>query len=273
MTIALKIGNEDSQVQGFIYFDAVTVYTKNLSGKVTSFPVDSGVNISDHFIPSNQKFSIEGVISESDIHGYSNSTRLNDDTAINARKFPTAANISGLDSIAPSFLPAAVSQFLDSKNAVVTSDEWDGANAPKVEALLTELMRGVYYNQANKKWRNKMITTTLYEMNFKVFVNAHTDLVITDISFREDADTGEGLTITMELEKIRMVGIEQVAIPKKAVAKKVAPTEKKGTPACPVGKVVDGVKEGAKDLAPKISPAAVTDKLKPALDQVSKFRP
>ena len=50
MTIALKIGNEESQVRGFIYLDAVVSYTKTLGGKVTSFPVDSGVQISDHFI-------------------------------------------------------------------------------------------------------------------------------------------------------------------------------------------------------------------------------
>ena len=61
MRIALKIGDEESQVKGLIFLNAVTAYS-SLSGKVTSFPVDSGVNIADHFISNNQKFTVEGEL-------------------------------------------------------------------------------------------------------------------------------------------------------------------------------------------------------------------
>ena len=40
MTIALKIGDKDSQVQGFIYLDAVTSYTKD-SGEGLELPSQS----------------------------------------------------------------------------------------------------------------------------------------------------------------------------------------------------------------------------------------
>lgn len=272
MTIALKIGNDESQIRGFIYLDAVTVYTKNLSGKVTSFPVDSGVDISDHFIPSNQKFAIEGVITESDVTGVSNTVELDGQKPLNARPRPGIVSINGAGSGGLlSLLPDVISQFFDKGSVSVSSDSWQTSITPQVEALLFELMSGVYYNQVNKKWRNKMVTTVLYEMNGSFFSNAHTDLVITDVSIREDAESGEALVLSLSLEKVRLVSIDQTDMPKLAnagVSKKVAKTEKKGTPGT-VGGLVDTANAanniGAKDLMPKVSPAKVESTLAPAI--------
>ena len=69
MSLALKFGDLQaggSDIKGIIYFDAVTVYTKDYSGKVTSHPIEAGASISDHFVSDNPKFKISGVLSHVD---------------------------------------------------------------------------------------------------------------------------------------------------------------------------------------------------------------
>lgn len=253
MTIALKIGSEDSQVQGFIYLDAVTRYSHSLSGKVTSFPVDSGANISDHFIVNNPKFTLEGVVSDVDVTGMSDKVKVDDRKPVNSKQQPQTPSIAA-QSTALQYLPSAVKQFLSRGTPVVSADLAGQTTIPAVEMLFTELMRGTYYNSADNKWRNKMTPTVLYEMNGTAFANAHTDLVITDVSFDEDADSGDALRMSISLEKVRFVVIEQTDMPKLAksgVKKKVAKTDKKGTPSCPTGKQ-DGINSaGDTAQAPK----------------------
>lgn len=237
MTIALKIGNEYSKVQGFIYLDAVTSYTRNLSGKVTSFPVDSGANIADHFIAENPKFTIEGVISDVDITGISDKVKVGDDKPLNAKPLPNATQIVGQEA-ALKYLPSAVLQFFERTNPSVAVDAATQTNIPAVEMLFEELMRGSYYNQANGRWYNKMTTAVLYEMNGSNFVNAHTDIVIKDVQFKEDPDSGDALYISLSAEKVRFVTVDQTDMPKLAktsMQKKVAGTEKKGSPETATG--------------------------------------
>lgn len=238
MTIALKIGSQDSQIQGFIYLDAVTRYGRDLSGKVTSFPVDSGANISDHFISNNPKFTLEGVISDVDITGVSDTVRLDDQKPMNAKAKPVTPVINEQQSTLQ-FLPSAVKQFLDKTSANVSVDPSSQTTIPAIQMLLVELMKGVYYNSADNRWRNKMTATTLYEMEGSNFVNAHTDLVITNVGFEEDTETGDALKLSLSMEQIRLVNIDKTDMPrlaKPAVQKKVASTAKKGTPDCPSGK-------------------------------------
>lgn len=237
MTIALKIGNEESQVRGFIYLDAVVSYTKTLSGKVTSFPVDSGVQISDHFISNNQKISFEAIVSDVDITGYSDLVQIDGEKPMNAHPRPAQPTITGQSS-ALQYLPSAARQFFERSEASVTAPSEAQNNSPAVEALLTDLMRATFYNEADKKWRNKMTFTTLYEMSGTNFVNALTDLVITDVVFTETPDSGDALTMSFSLEKVRLVTLDKTEMPKKAkpaVKKKVASKESQGKQACPAG--------------------------------------
>lgn len=230
MTIALKIGDDESQVKGFIYLDAVTVYTKSLSGKVTSFPVDSGVNISDHFISNNQKFTIEGVVSNVDISGISDNISIGDEKPINASPRPSTPTIYG-QTQALQYLPTAARQFFERSNAGVLVDSESQNTTQIIEALFEELMRATYYNTADKRWRNKMTITTLYEMEGTNFRNAKTDLVITDVGINENPDTGDALFLSISLEKVRFVSLANTEMPKlaaKPVQKKITPTEDKG---------------------------------------------
>lgn len=230
MRIALKIGDEESQVKGLIFLNAVTAYSRSLSGKVTSFPVDSGVNIADHFISNNQKFTVEGVISDFDISGESSIFKVGDEKPLNAQKLPTSPTISG-PSGALKYLPGVVKQFYSDTAPTVTSRDRAQNTTAIIEGLLEELMRGNYYDSVTKKWRNKMTTTILYEVEGSVLKNARTDLVITDVSFNETPDSGEALYISFTLEKVRFVSLANTEITKQAakpVQKKIAPKDDKG---------------------------------------------
>lgn len=265
MTIALKIGDKDSQVQGFIYLDAVTSYTKDLGGKVTSFPVDSGANISDHFITNNPKFTIEGVVSDVDITGISDKVMLDGEKAINAKPQPTATRVAPQQS-ALQYLPSAVKQFFERSGAAVAADAFSQASIPAVEMLFEELLRGTYYNSADNRWRNKITATVLYEMDGINFTNAKTDLVITNVSFNEDAASGDALHMSISLEKVRFVTLEMTDVKnvKTSSQKKVAKTSNKGTPA---------VETGVSDTnSTSNNPKAPASKLREAIEQSKQAR-
>lgn len=90
MSIAIKIGDDTTPVQGLIYLDATTSYGRSYSGKVTAFPMDSGVSVTDHFISDNPKFSVEGYLSAVDLSGMSSQVRIGDYTPSNANSMPEA---------------------------------------------------------------------------------------------------------------------------------------------------------------------------------------
>lgn len=254
MTIALKIGDEKSQVKGFIYLDAVTSYTKTLAGKVTSFPLDSGVSISDHFIAENSKFTLEGIVSNVDISGESDLVSIDNEKPMNAKARPDSPTIYAQESTLQ-YLPSSVKQFFDRSDAGILVETETQTALPAIEALFEELMRGNYYNSADNKWKNKMTLTTLYEMDGSNFVNAKTDLVITNVSVTENADSGDAMSVSITLEKVRFVTLDKTEMPKNAnvgVKKKIAATENKGKVDTVSGKL------GESDLskeAPKMQPA------------------
>lgn len=270
MTIALKIGNEDSQVQGFIYLDAVTKYGRNLSGKVTSFPMDSGSNVSNHFISNNQKFTISCVISDVDITGVSDRVRLGELKPLNAKPQPSVPDIAPSEN-SLSFLPSAVKQFFSRSSPTVGVDLESKSNIAIIEMLFEELMRGVYYNSADNRWRNKVTVTTIYEMDGADFSNARTDLIITDIDFEEDPDSGDALFVSMSLEKVRFAVLEITEVGRNAnttTQNKVSDTKNKGTPSTEEGKT--DTEDPSKNTNPTKAPIA--NKLKDAISDSKKIR-
>ena len=62
MSIALQWGDAESDQFVFVYLDAVTSYKEDHQVKVTEHPIDGGANIADHFVKSNPRVIISGVI-------------------------------------------------------------------------------------------------------------------------------------------------------------------------------------------------------------------
>ena len=221
MTYALKIGDEKSQVQGFLYFDVTTNFGETHSGSVSSHPLDAGVSVSDHYIAKNPTYQLKGVLSAADISGISSVIKVDGQKPMNEHGLPAEPlilDLSGLNKL----LPGSVNQFFKTAIPVVKSGGSSIPDFGKIKGVLRDLMSGTYYNQTLKRYQNKMTTLTLFEFSGKVIKSQHKDLVLTSFSIEEDADTGLCIPLSMSFEKVRFVNVEKVTAPKKAATKKTS---------------------------------------------------
>lgn len=231
MSIAIKIGDDTTPVQGLIYLNATTNYSRSYSGKVTSFPMDSGVNVTDHFISENPKFSVEGYLSGVDLSGMSANIRVGDQTPSNANSMPEALAVQERGGALSTYLPSALSQFTSEPTAVAVTGSIPGEDSlPRTDELFIQLMSGLYFNTAENKWRNQMVLCVLYELEDLVLKNARINLVMTGYRISETTDTGDSLHVTFDFEQVRFSTLEKTDLPAKAAKgkkKTVAGTQKK----------------------------------------------
>jgi hypothetical protein len=240
MSLAIKWGDEAPESAGFIYFDATTVYTQNYSGKVTSHPVDGGGNISDHFVRNNPIITISAVITGVDI---STGTFLISDpedtsTPYNAQVAPAATSVTSTDnSLLSRFLPSSVTQFLpDSIPEVVMQDSRDNFLEDVRDMLIRLVYSGKKYNEITQQFDSVIQTIKIYEYQGNLIVrqlplNPTEYLVITDVTFREDANTGFALYCDIKFEQVEFVSLEKATIPKdvaESITKKATKTRDKG---------------------------------------------
>lgn len=217
MSLAIKFGDnsDPNQLSGFIYFDVVTNYTKQLSGKVTSHPLDAGVNITDHYISENPKYSIVGVISSADISGISSRIFVDGESPLNVNPQTGAVVVNDAFSGVLSFAPDITAQFRNSQPESVQVDSLARTDyKDQIHTLITKLMTGLVYNTQEKKLRNRMTLITLYEFNDEILSVESDNLVLTGCNFEEDADSGNGLFVSMTLEQVSFVTLEKTELPK-----------------------------------------------------------
>ena len=237
MSLALKFGdiNDPKSLQGIIYLNAVTGYSREYGGKVTEHPIELGAFISDHFIAQNPKIKLSGVLSHIDFTNAPNVVKDIDGIEfINKyEKMPEAVSVNDIGSSLSRFLPGVVTQFLGAVPPQVTMDSTtrEEFNGP-VENFMKDLINGVSYDEEKQRYFNKMTTASLFEIQGEAFpVFIVDNLVVTSFSIKEDADSGEGMYFDMSLEKVTFVTLEKTEAPKPETkdAKKTAPTENKGT--------------------------------------------
>ncbi|MNK14285.1 hypothetical protein D3C87_323850 [compost metagenome] len=217
MSLAIKFGdnNDPNQLSGFIYFDVVTKYSKQLSGKVTSHPLDAGASITDHYISENPKYSIVGVISSADISGIPSKILIDGEAPLNVNPQTGAVIVNDSFSGLLSFIPNTSSQFLNSQPESVSVDSFQRTDyKDQINTLIEKLMTGLVYNEQEKKLRNRMTLITLYEFIEDILSIESEDLVMTNCSFEEDPDTGNGLFVTMTLEQVSFVTLQKTELPR-----------------------------------------------------------
>jgi hypothetical protein len=233
MSFSLKWGDESPENAGFIYFDAVTNWQQNYSGKVTSHPVDGGGNISDHFIRDNPKFTLSGVISSIDlsVNSWLIADPVDQSTPLNVRVAPASVNVQSTDlSVLNRFIPNSLGQFIPDNLPSVESDSSRDAGQQIVESVKDALIRLIYsgktYNETTKQFDSIVNTVTIYEyggQNGTSIVRAWPEfptekLVVTNVVFREDVNTGQGLYCDITFEQVEFVSLQKVEIPKRVVS-------------------------------------------------------
>lgn len=235
MSLSIKWGDEAPESSGFLFFDAVTVYTQNYSGKLTQHPIDGSGLISDHFVRSNPVITISAVITGVDISTgtFLISNPENTETPYNAQVAPAATSVNSTDgSLLRQFIPNSISQFLpDTVPEVVMADSRDNILEDIRDMLIRLVYSGKKYNDITQQFDSVIQSVKLYEYQGNVIVrqlpafeNEH--LVITDVTFKEDANSGFALYCDIRFEQVEFVSLQKTVIPKDVAASlnKKAPT-------------------------------------------------
>lgn len=243
MTLALSWGNKDEpeKPSGFIYFDAISLFTRDYKGRVTKHPVASGNSISDHFIKDNDTINISGIISGTDLSTFTDLIRdidLNIPYNVYDNSIPVSINSSESDLF--KLLPDVIGQFFTPDEAGVELDMSRTDVTEGVENSLINLMSGLVYNQSKQKFESNIQLVDLYEFKGTVINNITSNLVVTTIRFREDAKTGSSLFFDMQLEQVTFATLKKGKLPKdvqNSLKKTATPKQKKGSQDSTVGTV------------------------------------
>lgn len=212
MSLGIKFGDIDSGLStyGFIYMDAVTQYSRDFKGQVTSHPIGSGGNISDHFIRDNPLYSFTGVISGADI-SIGREFILDESGFSPDNVYPDIpeVKIKGNENDLLSLLPDSVSQyFVDAEASVSVSNTRRRDTLIRVRNSLESLFE-----------KDGLSLITLYEYKNNKLDRFIDNLVMTSLSFREDPDSGLALYMSINLEKISFTELKTTTLDKKEVAK------------------------------------------------------
>lgn len=234
-------GTGDVDTSGRIFLDAVTLYTQAHTGKVTSHPIASGSNISDHFIKDNSKYNVSAVITAVDVSSMGSTTLIADPDGLvpfNVGLPPSEVSINSTDnSVLKRLIPSSIGQFFsDTKPTVVV----DGAREDQLEqirSMLVNLMSGVIYNEKTSQFDPNIQIVTLYEFDGILLRKPVYNLVMTNMVFREDQNTGYGLYCTFTFEQVTFALLKKTTIPKdvanpikKKSASKATKGNQDGTP-------------------------------------------
>lgn len=219
MTLALKWGTDgttdlNSSTSGFVYFDAVSVFTTSYTGQVTKHPVDSGGNISDHFIVDNPRFTISACISAEDISTSSFLIQDQDgNTPYNVRVAPSAVSVNSTDqSVLRRFIPDSIGQFLSDSTPDIQVDSERENLLSNIKDLLLRL---VFSRDADDTFvDNKINLLKILEFDGLNIRKVSHDVVMTGITFREDANSGDGLFCDMTFEQVSFSFLKKTTIPK-----------------------------------------------------------
>lgn len=233
MSLALRWGNDNDEGGGFIYMDSVTAYTQNYTGKVTSHPVDGGANISDHFVKENTKITISAVITGVDI---STGTYLIQDLVgnapFNSEQAPNAVSVNSTDqSVLKKFIPDSIGQFLSDSTPEVVVDSRRTDLLEQIRQALVDLTSGVLFNEKTGQFDPNIQIVRLFEYDKTLLRKVINNLVMINLIFKEDPNTGYGLYCDMTFEQITFAFLKKTTIPKditNSLKKKASDKSSKG---------------------------------------------
>lgn len=231
MTLAINWNDENGG--GFIYLDAVTLYTQDHSGKTTAHPIDYGSNISDHYYKNNPRYKIGAVISGLDISTGSYLVQNNNgDLAYNSNFPPNPVSVNSTDSsVLRQFLPDSLGQFLSDSTPDVVVDAARTDLTEQIRDALISLTSGVVLDQTTGRYNPNIQLIDLYEYDGYKLTRVINRLVMTNVTFRETPDTGYALYCDFSFEQVTFASLKKTQIPQdvqSSLKKKASPKSSKG---------------------------------------------
>lgn len=231
MSLCLKWG--DSNTGGMVFFDATISMNRSNKGQVTKHPIALGSFIVDHYIVENKVINLSAVISGADI---STNTYLIQDldgnSPYNSFEPPTAVSVNSTDqSVLKKFIPDSIGQFLSDSTPEVVLDSAREDLLEQIRSAMEGLMSGVIYNDKTGQFDPNIQIVELYEYDGTLLRKITNNLVITDLNFKEDVNTGYALYFDMKLEQVTFAFLKKAVIPKDitdSLKKKAAPKSTKG---------------------------------------------
>lgn len=233
MSLSIQWGDSSIQDGGFIYCDAVQVYTQNYSGSVTKHPIDAGGNVTDHFIKNNPIFTIGAVITGVDIStGTYLIQDLDGNSPYNSNEAPNAVSVNSTDqSVLKKFIPDSIGQFLSDDQPEVVVDSRRTDLLEQIRQALVDLTSGVVFNEKTGQFDPNIQLVRLFEYDNTLLRKVINNLVMTKITFKEDANTGYGLYCDITFEQVTFAFLKKTVIPKDvqdALKKKASSKASKG---------------------------------------------
>lgn len=231
MSIVLKRANGD-----IIWFDAITSYNTKYSATVTKHPVATGGNISDHTTTDNVVLQIDGIFSDADFNLSRQLVEVKavDGTPVSKNKQFTnnSVTVFPVEITAKSsinrLLPEVIAQFTkDSIPQVYVTPQEKAKTALDVKRNLVEM------------WKKREEFQVLDIMDNFV-IDQFSPCVFTNLSFKEDENTGEGVFPSMTIEQVVYTDLQLIKF-------KIV---NKGRKTGAVGK--------AADIVPKIEPTKLS---------------
>lgn len=211
MSIAIQWGYTNANAetlpltQGFIYFDAVTTFTKQLSGSVSKNPIDGGGNIADHFTRDNPIVNISAIISGVDIS--SKWKRIQDEngnTPTNIKQSVEPVRINSNSNPFVDLIPASLSQLFRPTSPTISLAAQSSETIVALQEQLEELFED-----------GKVQLVTLYEYLGNTLKRRPLEnLVLTNIRFNINPESGSALFCELTLEQVRFSRIKKSQIPK-----------------------------------------------------------
>ena len=257
MTLAIKWGDQTSDVSGMIYFDAVTLYNRSYTGQVTKHPIDLGGNITDHFIRENPRFTLSGVISSVDIDTqmWVLPALYEEGTVVNQRPYvqPVQVQSSNLSMIS-NMLPASISQFVGAAKPEVTLDVARQEDREAIRDLLTSLIDGVRINDETGQFDPYIHIIQLLEFDGLNLRRSTDNLVITSIAYNESPDSGEALYVDLQIEQVTFAYLKKTEIPQDVQASLQKKAASKSTKSKADSKATDVGEANGSNPGPDVDP-------------------
>ena len=231
MSLAIKW--DDTNGGGFIYFDAVSAYSQDYSGRVTNHPIDTGGNVTDHYFKNNAKYRITAVISGLDISTGSYLIQDNDNNlAYNTSLAPNPVSVNSTDnSVLKKFIPSSIGQFLSDSTPTVEVDAAKTDLTEQIRDTLISLTSGVILDPQTGQFNPNIQLIDLYEYDGYKLTRVINRLVMTNVTFRETADTGYALYCDFSFEQVTFASLKKTQIPQdvqSTLKKKASPKASKG---------------------------------------------